>query len=122
MRSQEHLEVLFEETTPGIMWGQYGVVGDILVCIPLCLLLCILLMSSFLKPFTYHFPWADIYELMSPDILHQLIKGTFKDHLVVWVEQYLEKVHGSRAQEFMDDIDKRCVALACLPLCIVILS
>jgi Plavaka transposase len=107
-RSREHLEILFEETIAGIMWDQYGVVGDVLVRftphffqanVPL------------LQPFTYHFPRADIYELLAPDLLHQLIKGAFKDHLVAWVEQYLETMHGSsRAQEIMDDIDKRCVA------------
>jgi hypothetical protein len=36
LRSREHLKVLFEETAPGIMWDQYGVVGDVLVCIPRC--------------------------------------------------------------------------------------
>jgi hypothetical protein len=34
LRSREHLEILFEATTPGIMWDQYGVVGDVLVGIP----------------------------------------------------------------------------------------
>ncbi|KAI9569828.1 hypothetical protein HD554DRAFT_2037827 [Boletus coccyginus] len=29
-----------------------------------------------------HFPRADIHELIVLDLLHQLIKGTFKDHLV----------------------------------------
>ncbi|KAN0133004.1 hypothetical protein V8E53_009177 [Lactarius tabidus] len=89
LRSREHLNTLHEDTTPAIMWDQYGVVGDAL-------------------PFTHYFPRSDIYETLAPDLLHQLIKGTFKDHLVLWVEKYLEKVHGTtRAQEIMDDIDKR---------------
>lgn len=62
------------------------------------------------QPFTNDFPRADIHELLSPDILHQLIKGTFKDHLVTWVGEYLELHYGKkRAKEILDDIDKRSV-------------
>lgn len=65
-------------------------------------------LTFFLQPFTNDFPRADIHELLSPDLLHQLIKGTFKDHLVAWVESYLISTHGqARAKEVMDDIDKR---------------
>lgn len=60
------------------------------------------------KPFTADFPRADIHTMISPDLLHQLIKGTFKDHLVTWVEEYLHIVHGkARAEAIMDDIDRR---------------
>ena len=62
------------------------------------------------QPFTNDFPHADINELISPDLLHQVIKGTFKDHLVTWVEEYLVLTHGHKqADEILDDIDRRLV-------------
>ena len=57
-------------------------------------------------PFTHDFPHADIYELISSDLLHQAIKGTFKDHLVAWVGEYLEAVYETaEANRIMDEID-----------------
>ncbi|KAG2058792.1 hypothetical protein BDR06DRAFT_980193 [Suillus hirtellus] len=44
-------------------------------------------------PFMNDFPHADIHQLLSFDLLHQLIKGTFKDHLVDWVVKYLRITH-----------------------------
>lgn len=64
--------------------------------------------SFFSKPFTNDFPRANIHELLAPDLLHQIIKGSFKDHLVDWVEAYLQLTHGaSRAAEILDDVDRR---------------
>ena len=59
------------------------------------------------QPFTYGFPRADIHELVAPDLLHQVIKGIFKDHLVTWIEEYLILIHGKTgAQHIMTDIDR----------------
>ncbi|EIW82007.1 hypothetical protein CONPUDRAFT_152895 [Coniophora puteana RWD-64-598 SS2] len=58
------------------------------------------------RPFMHHFPRADIHELLSPDLLHQVIKGTFKDHIVAWVNAYLKIVHGeTQGSAIIDEID-----------------
>ncbi|KAH8994189.1 hypothetical protein EDB92DRAFT_1934362 [Lactarius akahatsu] len=74
------------------LWKLYGVVGDV-------------------EPFTNDFPRADVYELLSPDLLHQIIKGTFKDHLVHWVSMYVRRKHrGAPGKAILDDIDRRIAA------------
>ncbi|EMD36420.1 hypothetical protein CERSUDRAFT_52595 [Gelatoporia subvermispora B] len=89
LRWKEHTEAVIEQLQTGEAWDSYGIVNDIM-------------------PFTNDFPRADIHELLSPDLLHQLIKGTFKDHLVSWVEDYLEIVHGEEgAKKILTDIDNR---------------
>ncbi|KAH7918242.1 hypothetical protein BV22DRAFT_1134733 [Leucogyrophana mollusca] len=94
LREHEHTEVLVKELDLSILWDEYGIVGE-------------------LVPFTNGFPRADIREIMAPDILHQLIKGVCKDHLIVWVQQYLELNHTKAdAATIMDDIDHRIAAVA----------
>ncbi|KAJ2975717.1 hypothetical protein NUW54_g11684 [Trametes sanguinea] len=88
-RTREHTERLVSDFELGQLWNDYGLVGDIV-------------------PFTNDFPRADIHQLLAPDILHQVIKGTFKDHLVTWVEQYLKAEHGEvKSMEILTEIDRR---------------
>ncbi|KAJ7027114.1 hypothetical protein C8F04DRAFT_1288082 [Mycena alexandri] len=96
-RSQAHTARLFEAFDHKALWDDYGVIPDVL-------------------PFTWTFPRADIYELLSPDLLHQVIKGTFKDHLVGWVGEYLETIHSkAKAKKIMADIDRRIAAVPAFP-------
>lgn len=58
--------------------------------------------------FTEEFPRADIHELITPDILHQLIKGAFKDHLITWIEEYLKNNYREKQLKvILDKIDRR---------------
>ncbi|EIW75343.1 hypothetical protein CONPUDRAFT_159469 [Coniophora puteana RWD-64-598 SS2] len=94
LRCKEHNNILIDELDWGTLWDSYGIIGNAV-------------------PFTNDFPRADIHELITPDILHQLIKGTFKDHLVDWTVAYLFKVHSKPdALAKLDDIDRRIAAVA----------
>lgn len=59
--------------------------------------------------FTSYFPRADIHERLTPNVLHQLVKGTFKDHVVAWVEDYIRATADSEAdaKRVLDAIDRR---------------
>ncbi|KAH9923725.1 uncharacterized protein BXZ73DRAFT_91410 [Epithele typhae] len=76
----DHLQDVFD---PGTLWDVFGVVRDV-------------------EPFTYSFPRADIHDLVTPDLLHQLVKGTFKDHLTK-----------RQALGILDDLDRQ---LAVVPI------
>ncbi|KAG1852513.1 hypothetical protein F4604DRAFT_1933661 [Suillus subluteus] len=92
LHGREATDALCEEFDYGMLWEEWGIISD-------------------LVPFTNDFPRADIHELLSPDILHQIIKGTFKDHLVAGVELYLLKEHGKmRAKWILDNIDRQIAA------------
>ncbi|KAH9965083.1 hypothetical protein BJV74DRAFT_911363 [Russula compacta] len=79
-RTQTTTNFLISTWDPGILWTDFGVCADILL-------------------FTHGFPHADIHDLLTPDLLHQVIKGTFKDHLQ------------ARAHAIIEDIDRRISAV-----------
>ncbi|KAF9545513.1 hypothetical protein CPC08DRAFT_730082 [Agrocybe pediades] len=88
-RSHERTDFIVNSFDPGTVWNEHGIQSDVV-------------------PFTHGFPGADIHTLLSPDLLHQLIKGTFKDHLVTWVNEYLRLKHGkTQSHEIIKDIDQR---------------
>lgn len=91
------------------LWNDYGIVGDVKVC-PSTNLTPQVLTVKHNQPFTAHFPRANIHELIAPDLLHQLIKGAFKDHLVTWINKYLESTYSKQqAAEIIAEIDHRLV-------------
>ncbi len=64
--------------------------------------------------FTNEFPQADIHELIAPDLLHQVVKGVFKDYLVAWVEELLLEMHTGNHKKakvnwILNDIDHQWV-------------
>ena len=106
-RSRAHTDFLIGKCELSVLYKDYGIIGNVVVCIQ-TIWIQFFSYSFYFQPFTNDFPWADIHELITPDLLHQLIKGVFKDHLVTWVNNYLEKTHGKKkAKEILDDIDHR---------------
>ncbi|RDX41934.1 hypothetical protein OH76DRAFT_1475557 [Lentinus brumalis] len=96
-RSRILTEAYIQTFEPVVLWDDYGIIHD-------------------LVPFTNDFPRADIHAMMCGDLLHQLIKGTFKDHLVTWIGEYLMSEHGdARGKEVLDEIDRRLALVPPFP-------
>ncbi|KAJ6600932.1 hypothetical protein B0H10DRAFT_2167443 [Mycena sp. CBHHK59/15] len=88
-RTQALTDELLAAFDGDILWDEYGIDEDII-------------------PFPRDFPWADIHEMLSSDLLHQVIKGSFKGHLVTWVGEYLYLEHTKvDADAIMDEIERR---------------
>ncbi|KAG7086185.1 hypothetical protein E1B28_002146 [Marasmius oreades] len=66
-------------------------------------------------PFTDQFPCADIHVLLTPDLLHQIIKGSFKDHIVTWICNYILEAYGKNSLLILKDIDRRISAVPAFP-------
>ncbi|TEB28410.1 hypothetical protein FA13DRAFT_1711732 [Coprinellus micaceus] len=96
-RTHEKTDFAINTYSPTEIWERFGIRDDVV-------------------PFTHHFPRADIHELMAPDLLHQLIKGTFKDHIVTWVNEYIHANHPeARALKIIQDIDRRISGVPTFP-------
>jgi hypothetical protein len=75
---------------------------------PIISLLSEHLLSITIQSFTEDFPHADIHELILADILHQVIKGSFKDHLVTWMQEWIEVDKGKKvAKQIFSYIDRQ---------------
>ncbi|KAH9008927.1 hypothetical protein EDB83DRAFT_2322883 [Lactarius deliciosus] len=97
----------------GPLWDEYGLVDDVIMVNPSAThgyavyrTVLVLRLQS-VNPFTDGFPRADIYELLSLDLLHQL-KGAFRDHLVTWVSDWVKAEYPAKeANRIFDDVDRR---------------
>ncbi|KAG1727914.1 hypothetical protein EDD22DRAFT_982741 [Suillus occidentalis] len=105
-RTQEHTDLLVSEHIDSdTLWHEFGIVSVLVVSDTTPLSYYVLI--YFVQPFTNDFPQANIHKLISFDLLHQLVKGAFKDHLVDWVLKYLKLTHGTkRGEEIRSDIDR----------------
>ena len=75
------------------LWDEYGIDAEII-------------------PFTCDLTCADVHKPISSNLLHQAIKGMFKDHLVEWVGQYLQIIYEkAEAEQVMHEIDQRYISL-----------
>ncbi|PBK58686.1 hypothetical protein ARMSODRAFT_991269 [Armillaria solidipes] len=96
-RTHEHTTACFHAMSSKEMWDDYGIIDGII-------------------PYTSGFPRANLHELLLPDLLHQIIKGTFKDHLVTWVEEYIKTSNAPQeAARILADIDCHIAAVPPFP-------
>ncbi|KAL0572526.1 hypothetical protein V5O48_009441 [Marasmius crinis-equi] len=85
IRKKEWADAMIEAYDGVLVWNAYGIVSDVVL-------------------FTNYFLRADIHLLLTPNLLHQIIKGTFKDHLVDWINEHIIATHGDKdGKKVIDD-------------------
>ena len=103
--SKEHTHACKSAFDPKTIWENYRIVDNIIISHQSIHLPLFHLIIS--QPLTENFPHADVYKLITLDLLHQIIKGVFKDHLIEWVAEYLGKEHRkARSEVILDEIDR----------------
>jgi hypothetical protein len=110
-RTHEHYSLAAAAKSATQLCHEYGYSGSTRVCVFRIFTQYTLTNIHFIQLFTESFPGPSIYEIIAPDILHQIIKGTFKDHLVTWIEEYFVIKYGKKgAYHKMGEIDRRYVS------------
>ncbi|CAK5274931.1 unnamed protein product [Mycena citricolor] len=65
------------------------------------------------EPFWHNLPHCDIFQCFTPDILHQLHKGVFKDHTVSWATASVDL--GNTKKQNEQEVDSRFRAMLSHP-------
>ena len=101
--------MLVEMFKLGQLWDEYGLIGDVVVSPSYHIFMAVVVCTTYsiiLQLFTSHFPHTDIHELLTLGLLHQLIKGAFKVHIITWIVTYIDAKHMKRwANQILNDID-----------------
>ncbi|KAJ1299410.1 hypothetical protein OPQ81_002640 [Rhizoctonia solani] len=64
-------------------------------------------LKPFGKPFWAELPHCNIFTCLTPDILHQLHKGVFKDHLMNWCLELIKQTSPENSAEDVDHCYKQ---------------
>ncbi|KAK0223918.1 hypothetical protein IW262DRAFT_1547637 [Armillaria fumosa] len=69
------------------------------------------------NPFWVSLPHCNIFQCFTPDILHQLHKGVFKDHVVKWATAAVEVDGPEQSRDSLQkaEVDHRFQAMTCHP-------